>query len=146
MTTTPTEDSWVRQLLLDNLFAIFGEHDPERRMKAIVANYTEHPKKPLVVVAVLAQFSARSPLPARGPVTSGASTGTVSPRYRARSSRCQVATGAKVSSINRDYTKERSQQVADYVQVGPLVEPDWLAAHLLVSGARRGGAKGLARS
>lgn len=32
MTTTPTEDSRVRQLLLDNLFAVFGEHDPKRRM------------------------------------------------------------------------------------------------------------------
>ena len=41
MTTTPTEDSRARQLLLDNLFAVFGEHDPKRRMKAIVANYTE---------------------------------------------------------------------------------------------------------
>ena len=41
MTTTPTENSRVRQLLLDNLFAVFGEHDPERRMQAIVANYTE---------------------------------------------------------------------------------------------------------
>ena len=41
MTTSPTEDSRVRKLLLDNLFAVFGEHDPERRMKAIVANYTE---------------------------------------------------------------------------------------------------------
>jgi SnoaL-like domain len=41
MTTTPTEDSRARQLLLDNLFAVFGEHDPERRMTAIIANYTE---------------------------------------------------------------------------------------------------------
>ena len=41
MTTTPTEDSRVRELQLDNLFAVFGEHDPERRMRAIVANYTE---------------------------------------------------------------------------------------------------------
>jgi hypothetical protein len=41
MSTTPTEGSRIRELLLDNLFAVFGEHDPERRMKAIVANYTE---------------------------------------------------------------------------------------------------------
>ena len=27
--------------MLINLFAVFSEHDPERRMKAIVANYTE---------------------------------------------------------------------------------------------------------
>src|ERR1700744_1983666 len=27
--------------LLVNLFAVFSEHDPERRMRAIVANYTE---------------------------------------------------------------------------------------------------------
>ena len=41
MTTTPTEYSRVRELLLHNLFAVSGEHDPERRMTAIVANYTE---------------------------------------------------------------------------------------------------------
>jgi hypothetical protein len=41
ITTAPTEDPRIRELLLDNLFAVFGEHDPECRMKAIVANYTE---------------------------------------------------------------------------------------------------------
>jgi hypothetical protein len=41
MTTTTTQDARIRELLLDNLFAVFSERDPERRMKAIVANYTE---------------------------------------------------------------------------------------------------------
>jgi hypothetical protein len=41
MTTAPTQDARIRELLLVNLFAVFSERDPERRMKAIVANYTE---------------------------------------------------------------------------------------------------------
>ena len=41
VTTTPTQETRIRELLLINLFAVFSEHDPERRMKAIVANYTE---------------------------------------------------------------------------------------------------------
>jgi hypothetical protein len=47
MTTAPTQqgvmtnEARVRQLLLLNLFAVFSERDPDRRMKAIVANYTE---------------------------------------------------------------------------------------------------------
>ena len=41
MATTPTQDARIRELLLDNLFAVFSEPDPERRMRAIVANYTE---------------------------------------------------------------------------------------------------------
>jgi hypothetical protein len=41
MATTPTHDARIRELLLDNLFAVFSERDPERRMRAIVANYTE---------------------------------------------------------------------------------------------------------
>ena len=41
MTTTPTQDARIRELLLVNLFAVFSERDPERRLKAIVANYTE---------------------------------------------------------------------------------------------------------
>jgi hypothetical protein len=41
MATTPTQDARIRELLLDNLFAVFSERDPERRMRAIVANYTE---------------------------------------------------------------------------------------------------------
>jgi hypothetical protein len=31
----------IQELLLMNLFAVFGERDPERRLKTIVANYTE---------------------------------------------------------------------------------------------------------
>jgi SnoaL-like domain len=41
MTTTSTQEARIRELLLINLFAVFSERDPERRMKAIVANYTE---------------------------------------------------------------------------------------------------------
>jgi hypothetical protein len=47
MTTTPTQqgvmtaDARVRELLLLNLFAVFSERDPERRLKVIAANYTE---------------------------------------------------------------------------------------------------------
>jgi hypothetical protein len=41
MATTPTQDARIRELLLVNLFAVFSERDPERRMRAIVANYTE---------------------------------------------------------------------------------------------------------
>ena len=41
MATSPTQDARIRELLLDNLFAVFSERDPERRMRAIVANYTE---------------------------------------------------------------------------------------------------------
>jgi hypothetical protein len=41
MTTTPAQDARIRELLLVNLFAVFSERDPERRMRAIVANYTE---------------------------------------------------------------------------------------------------------
>jgi hypothetical protein len=41
MTTGTTDPARIRELLLINLFAVFSERDPERRMKAIVANYTE---------------------------------------------------------------------------------------------------------
>jgi hypothetical protein len=41
MPTTPTQDVRIRELLLVNLFAVFSERDPGRRMKAIVANYTQ---------------------------------------------------------------------------------------------------------
>jgi SnoaL-like domain len=41
MAATPTQDARIRELLLVNLFAVFSERDPERRMRAIVANYTE---------------------------------------------------------------------------------------------------------
>ena len=39
--TTPTQDARIRELMLINLFAVFSERDPERRMKEIAANYTE---------------------------------------------------------------------------------------------------------
>ena len=41
MTAIANQEARIRQLLVDNLFAVFSEFDPERRMKAIVANYTE---------------------------------------------------------------------------------------------------------
>ena len=37
----PTDAARIRELLLINLFVVFSERDPERRLKAIVANYTE---------------------------------------------------------------------------------------------------------
>ena len=36
-----TDAARIRELLLINLFVVFSERDPERRLKAIVANYTE---------------------------------------------------------------------------------------------------------
>jgi hypothetical protein len=36
-----TDPARIRELLLINLFAVFSEGDPERRRKAIEANYTE---------------------------------------------------------------------------------------------------------
>ena len=36
-----TDDARIRELMLMNLFAVFNERDPERRLKAITANYTE---------------------------------------------------------------------------------------------------------
>jgi hypothetical protein len=36
-----TADARVRELLLLNLFAVFSARDPERRLEAIVANYTK---------------------------------------------------------------------------------------------------------
>ena len=41
MATTPTQDARIRELLLVNLFAVFSERDPGRRMTAIAAKYTE---------------------------------------------------------------------------------------------------------
>jgi hypothetical protein len=47
MTTAPTQEALpsdvarIRELLLLNLFVVFSERDPERRLEAIVANYTE---------------------------------------------------------------------------------------------------------
>jgi SnoaL-like domain len=36
-----TDETRIRELLLLNLFAVFSERDPDRRMKAIAANYTQ---------------------------------------------------------------------------------------------------------
>ena len=45
---TPTHDqaadaraARIRELMLDNLYAVFNQRDPERRLKAITANYTK---------------------------------------------------------------------------------------------------------
>jgi hypothetical protein len=37
MATTPAQDARIRELLLVNLFAVFSEHDPERRLRAELA-------------------------------------------------------------------------------------------------------------
>jgi hypothetical protein len=39
--TATTDPVRIRELLLDNLFAVFEERDPERRLEAIARNYTE---------------------------------------------------------------------------------------------------------
>jgi hypothetical protein len=39
--SAPTEPARIRELMLANLFAVFNERDPKRRLKAIVRNYTE---------------------------------------------------------------------------------------------------------
>jgi 1-acyl-sn-glycerol-3-phosphate acyltransferase len=36
-----TDETRIRELMLVNLFAVFNERDPQRRLKAIAANYTE---------------------------------------------------------------------------------------------------------
>ena len=36
-----TDAARIRELLLDNLFAVFNVRDPERRLEAIERNYTE---------------------------------------------------------------------------------------------------------
>jgi hypothetical protein len=36
-----TDDARIRELMLINLFAVFNERDPERRLNAIAANYTD---------------------------------------------------------------------------------------------------------
>ena len=41
MTAVDAAESRIRELLLENLFAVFGERDPERRLEAIARNYTE---------------------------------------------------------------------------------------------------------
>ena len=37
----PTEPARIRELMLANLFAVFSERDPKRRLQAIARNYTE---------------------------------------------------------------------------------------------------------
>jgi SnoaL-like domain len=37
----PTDPARIRELLLANLFAVFGERDRERRLQVIARNYTE---------------------------------------------------------------------------------------------------------
>jgi SnoaL-like domain len=37
----PTDPARIRELMLDNLFAVFNVRDPERRLEAIARNYTE---------------------------------------------------------------------------------------------------------
>jgi SnoaL-like domain len=39
--SAPTEPARIRELMLANLFAVFSERDPERRLEAIARNYTE---------------------------------------------------------------------------------------------------------
>ena len=41
MAGATTDAARIRELMLANLFAVFSERDPERRSKAIAANYTE---------------------------------------------------------------------------------------------------------
>jgi hypothetical protein len=41
MTTEAAAEPRIHELLLENLFAVFGERDPERRLEAIARNYTE---------------------------------------------------------------------------------------------------------
>jgi hypothetical protein len=36
-----TDDARIHELMLMNLFAVFNERDPERRLNAIAANYAE---------------------------------------------------------------------------------------------------------
>ena len=38
---TTTDPARIRELLLANLFAVFSERDPERRLQVIARNYTE---------------------------------------------------------------------------------------------------------
>jgi hypothetical protein len=39
--SAPTDPARIRELMLANLFAVFNERDPERRLKTIARNYTE---------------------------------------------------------------------------------------------------------
>jgi len=42
MTALTNDPERIRELLLDNLFAVFNVRDPKRRMEAIARNYTEN--------------------------------------------------------------------------------------------------------
>jgi SnoaL-like domain len=39
--SAPTEPARIRELMLENLFVVFNERDPSRRLEAIARNYTE---------------------------------------------------------------------------------------------------------
>ena len=39
--SAPTDPARIRELMLENLFAVFNVRDPERRLDAIARNYTE---------------------------------------------------------------------------------------------------------
>jgi SnoaL-like domain len=39
--SAPSNPARIRELMLANLFAVFNERDPERRLEAIARNYTE---------------------------------------------------------------------------------------------------------
>jgi SnoaL-like domain len=39
--SAPTDPARIRELMLANLFAVFSERDPKRRLKVIARNYTE---------------------------------------------------------------------------------------------------------
>jgi len=39
--SAPTDPAGLRELMLANLFAVFSERDPERRLEVIARNYTE---------------------------------------------------------------------------------------------------------
>ena len=39
--SAPTEPARIRELMLANLFAVFSERDPGRRLEVIARNYTE---------------------------------------------------------------------------------------------------------
>jgi ketosteroid isomerase-like protein len=39
--SAPTDAARIRELMLANLFAVFNERNPERRLEAIARNYTE---------------------------------------------------------------------------------------------------------
>ena len=39
--SAPTDPTGIRELMLANLFAVFSERDPERRLEVIARNYRE---------------------------------------------------------------------------------------------------------